>query len=141
MNKEKTKQKIEKLKSLYPDNEEQVKSGKIYHRFVVQKIEFPEELGKKYLQVAWDDNNTHYVILNVLEGISEEEKEKRKQERMKKIEARRKDKQDLLSKIKNYKSQIKSLVKQMKFTECEDVKKDLDVVMAEYRMKFTRQLN
>ena len=77
---------IKKLKEAFPQNESYEKAGIKYTKFVIQKIEFPKQFGKKYININYDENNVPYAVLLVSEGITEKEKQLRKE----KTEQRRK---------------------------------------------------
>lgn len=125
---------MKKYAETYKDNQEFEAKGKTYHRYVVQKIDFPKEFGKKYLSVIWDDNNDPYVVLTQYIGVSEEEKERRKDAR----KVANLVKQKLKDKIKATKKELRPLMKEFKFKECQDMKIKLDSLVQEYKDKYGR---
>ena len=81
---------IEKLKKQFSDNERYENKGKIYHRFVIGKIEVPNELKGKYITIKYDENNVPYAVVSIYEGVSKEERERRKAVTAKKFAEKKK---------------------------------------------------
>lgn len=138
MNEQKT-QEIEKMKKLFKDNEQFSKKGVDYHRFVIQKVDLPKELGKQYLNILYDDDNVPHVVLNVNLGLSEKEKERRKQIRKDKFGKRRQEIVKHRQAIREIRNKIRDNQKNMKFDICQELKKELDVLEIEYKEKFARK--
>jgi len=142
MNKEQKQAEIKKLKEIYKDNAEFESKGKQYHRFVVQEVKIPEELGRPYINIMWDANeNKAYVVLNKYLGVSDAEKERKKTERAKVKAARDIAKSKIMAEIKAMKTEIKKLSREFKFNECQDMKTKLDILLNEYKESFGRKRN
>jgi hypothetical protein len=107
MNKEETQKEIEKLKTKFKDFEEIEKNGFKYTRFVLQKVDIPEGIGKKFLQIVYDDNDVPYVVITVNNGLTEKEKERRK----KAAEKRRAERKVVIDKRN---AEIQAAIKEIK---------------------------
>ena len=139
MNEEERKQMIEKLKGIYKDNEKFEKKGKNYHRFVMQKIDIPKDIGKPFLNIMYDKNNDAYVVLNVLEGMTKEEKEKRAKEVAARREKRRKETTEFKNRIKQKKQEFRVAKRKNNFSVCEELLKQITELESEYSDKFGRK--
>jgi len=137
-NEEREKQ-IQEMKKLFTNNEKFTKNGREYYRFVVQKVEVPNELGKQYLQIVYDDDQTPYVVITVNKGITKEEKERRKKEVQERRAAKHKEITRYRDEIKAIKKQIRDNTKNMNFTVCEELKQKLLEKVEEYKQKFGRK--
>ena len=56
MNIEEKQKKIDELKKVFNDNEEFIKNGKKFHRFVIQKVDLPQSVGNPFLNIMYDEN-------------------------------------------------------------------------------------
>lgn len=139
MNAENRKTEIDKFKKLFPDNERIIRSGKAYQRFVIQKIEMPKEVGRKYLNIIYDDEGIPYVVMSILEGVTKEEKEKRKKALDEKRAKKRVVVEKYRAEIKDVKAKLREHVKKMEFSLCEPLKIKLVELETEFNDKFGRK--
>jgi hypothetical protein len=139
MNYEERQKHIENLKAEFKDNDEFVKNGRKYHRFTIQEIKLPKSLGKPYLNIMYDEKDNAYVVLNVLEGVTPEEREKKRKIVEEKRRQRREEVTKHKLKVTKLKQKLRENMKQMNFSVCEEMKLELDNLEKEYREKFGRK--
>jgi len=136
MKKTDIKEEIEKFKKMFKNNYDTVtKKGVIYHRFLIQKIDVPEEIKGKFLQILYDENKDPHVVLSIHGGLSDKEKERREETKKAKKEA----KNNLLTAIKDNERLIREHSKKMNFDLCQDLKKEHDILDKEYNLNFARK--
>ena len=141
MKQEEKQKEIKMLKEKFSDNETFKKNGITYHRFVIQKIDYPKELGKRYITINFDKDNIPYAVLTVYEGMSKEEKERRKAETQKRRQERKEAVSEYNAKIKAEKKKLREAKRDNDFTLCQDIKERIETLKQEKKQKFGRKSN
>jgi len=139
MNKDEVKTEIEKLKQKFSDNEKFVKKGMIYHRFVIHKIDVPKELQGRFVGIMKDDKGIPHAVVTITEGISEEERERRKTETTARRAERAKIRDKFKKDIKRHKELIKNYIKAKDFIRCQDEQNALNETLEAYKAEFARK--
>jgi len=102
------------LKKEYKDYEEYTdKKGKDRIRFNLGEIQVPELVKSNVMKVIPKDGK-NYLIFNIDLGMNDKVKKQRKEERIRESQIREKRKEDLRTRIKLNKEQIRKLVTQNK---------------------------
>lgn len=127
---QRTQEEIVRLKEKYKDYDEYEKNGSKYLRFVIHKLDIPDYLKHKFFTVKYDDDDNAYLVRTIPLGLDPKERKKREKLRQETKEKNRKLRAEKVQQRREIKRQIKQYAKEMNFSKCEELKKQLEDIIS-----------